>query len=106
MAKDLFTIRNPGPLLRLFHTFSRLGWYKFHSYKELSEASGLSYSQVWKLCERLSEMNWFVSRYSLGDPPVKLVRPARDSYTFTDGFVKYTVSVTLLGGFEVDVSFD
>jgi len=105
-GEKLFRVSTPGPLLRLLHAFSRIGWYKFHTYKELADASGLGYSVVWRLCEALDKAGFFRVSYSLDSGHAKMVRPAHSRFVFTDGYVKYTVEIDLFGSLDVSVSFD
>ena len=90
----------PGPYLLLFRAMDRLGWYKYHSARELSGATGISRRQVQRMLSALERNNLVRIRYDL-DTGAKLVRPSRDTIEFSDGYVVYVYTHGIFGGVEV-----
>lgn len=81
-------VSNPGAVIKLLVTFRRLGWHKFHTYEELSEASGLSLSMVKRIVFFLERGNYLRVRYDF-DTRRKYFRMDKNVVRFTDGYVEY-----------------
>ena len=97
-------VSSSGAVIRLLFTFRKLGWHKYHTYEELSKASGLSLTMVKRIISLLEQNNYLRTTYDI-ESYRRLFRMGTNTVRFTDGYVHYEFENGLLD-WGISVSFD